>query len=107
MGRGTAKGKPGRLTQAPTRDSDGSFAAHIDGNYIPLGVSHINLPIGEDRSREGPSLDDVRQAKFLIAVGRGFSQDQISYLRQHQKLSTDCDQTVETELRLRPLDLAG
>src|SRR5207249_3560593 len=94
-------------TEWGVRTSSGSLAAHIDANCIALGVSRIHLPTGEDRSREGPSLDDVRQAKFLIAVGRGFSQDQFSRLSQHQKLSTDCDQTVETELRLRPLDLAG
>src|SRR5262249_31539742 len=55
--------------------SASSLAAHIHGNYIALGISRIYLPTGEDRGREGPSLDDVRQAKLFVAVRRRFNQN--------------------------------
>src|SRR5262249_880207 len=81
--------------------------AHIDANYIALGVSQIRLPTGKDRSRERPSFDAVRRADLLIAVGRGFRQDQVPGFSENEKLSADRDQAVEAKLRLRPHDLAG
>ena len=73
----------------------------------PLVFRAYTFPSAKTGAVKALSLDDVCRAKFLVAVRRRFGQDQIAHLGQHQQLSADGNQTVEPELRFRPLDLAG
>ena len=65
-----------KARQMGRETSVGSLAAHIDANYIALGVSRIHLPTGEDRMSSVPGVfaaGDMRRGQSLVvwAISEG------------------------------------